>query len=247
MFDINKTIEELKKKTPYFASEAHLQMSFVAVAMEQDEDKEFTFIPEYPIKRNTFNGKVINKKDEIDLVIIDKKGKKTFIEFKHKTYSNQKTKSVKIMYGDLVIKEDHIPTNMGAVDLGGYDCWSDIERLQYYKDNNECDKAYFIFITNDKRYWDGNDSSYVGFSITENDRGSKKRYWEVIDKKTNVTKKIDPNDENEINKYKDSLKKNRIVNTPLETNDYSDQNPWFDTFIEGTNDAEYRILIVDIK
>ena len=151
MFDKNKVKEVLKKLKEdigFFANEAHFQMSFLYKAMQLFGD-DFVFIPEYPINSLLESGKL----DNIDLLIIDSKTKeRTFIEFKHKTANTSKgSLKVKIKDADIEIT----PTKMDAQDLGRFDCWSDIERLESYKNNERSNvsNAFFIFLTNESKYW----------------------------------------------------------------------------------------------
>lgn len=102
------------------------------------------------------------------------------IEFKHKTLNHSKKKfKVDIEYDGMLIKKDHEPTNMGAPELGKYDCWSDIYRLEQHLKNGECDAAFFILITNDPRYFDesvGKGSKYGGFSLYDEKRSGDKEW-----------------------------------------------------------------------
>ena len=221
---VDLVMEWLEKNVPFFASEAQLQMSFVAGAMELDVNRRFIFIPEYAVKRDKFNDEKCDKRDEIDLVIIDTKSqrengdnKKTFIEFKHKTFGcdNHPLFLVPLSFKGFKIG-DYAPTNMGAVDLGSYDCWSDIERLEYYKSKSVCQNAYFIFITNDQRYWDSKATKrthkFCGFSIADGDRKQSGRIWKYTDESKNpVTRTLSENK---------SIGAGRIEHTPLYTKDY---------------------------
>ncbi len=145
---------------------------------------------------------------------------------------------------------------MGAVDLGSYDCWSDIERLQYYKNKQpECDNAFFIFITNDERYWNPNATGRVhkfsGFSIADGDRKQKNREWNYTD----INKgKVDRNVE------KNTIGLGRIDHTPLKTEDYEIDSMGnkikFENFgkpvnysgkINSIDFRQYKKLVLEIK
>lgn len=157
MFDrkhVDEVMESLKKEVRYFVSEAHLQMSFIQYAM-QLHGNDFEFYPEYPIQREG-----TDKRDELDLLILDKASKeKTIIEFKHKT-ANTSNKS-------LIVKTpsgiEFCPTAMNAQDLGRFDCWSDIERIERCVDQKLVTNGFLVFITNDSLYWGKVDSK--GLSV----------------------------------------------------------------------------------
>lgn len=264
--EVNEVMNWLEKNVPFFASEAQLQMSFIAGAMDLFSTKRYIFIPEYTVEREKFNGKKCDKRDEIDLVIVDNKdnGKKTFIEFKHKTfgYEGDVKKGidpfiVPLSYKNRIIDPKFEPTNMGAVDLGSYDCWSDIERLQYYKNmQQECDNAFFIFITNDERYWKSNATGrthkFSGFSIADGDRCQKNRNWEYTDPAKTPVKGTAAE--------KRSIGSERIKHVPLVTNDYDRDSAGniikFEDFGKQVNYSgksnlinfrQYKKLVLEIK
>lgn len=92
------------------------------------------------------------------------------------------------MYYDIVIEngEDFIPielkfktkkingfnySNQAAQDLGRYDFWKDVERIENFKDNthNKMSKGYAVFITNDDAYKNnsGEKCIYKDFAIND--------------------------------------------------------------------------------
>lgn len=144
--EVNGVLNSLCTDVGYFANEAHFQMSFVAKVMEL-HGKRFVLIPEYPINSNLNTGKV----DNIDLLIIDceKNGEKTFIEFKHKTTNTEK-RSLQVTVKNARVQ---ITPKPNSLNLGRFDCWSDIERLESYKASAVISNAFFILITNDSGYW----------------------------------------------------------------------------------------------
>jgi hypothetical protein len=151
MFEISNVKEVLnilRDEIGFFANEAHFQMSFISKAMSLYKNK-FILIPEYPIKSLLETDKL----DNIDLLIIDSETEeKTFIEFKHKT-TNTSKESLKVKVKDAGVEIK--PTKMDAQNLGRFDCWSDIERLESYRldKNSNISNAFFILISNDSKYW----------------------------------------------------------------------------------------------
>lgn len=164
MFEKSNVIEILNKlrdEIGFFVNEAHFQMSFIAKAMSRYKN-EFIFIPEYPI--NSLLEK--DKLDNIDLLIIDSETKeKTFIEFKHKT-TNTSKESLKVKVKDAGVEIK--PTKMDAQNLGRFDCWSDIARLESYKLDKIISNAFFILISNDSKYWEEDGSGKFGNSFAMN-------------------------------------------------------------------------------
>lgn len=161
--NVKEILNILRDKIGFFANEAHFQMSFIVKAMSLYKDK-FILIPEYPI--NSLLEK--DKLDNIDLLIIDSETKeKTFIEFKHKTTNtSKKSLSVEVKDAGVVIT----PTKMDAQDLGRFDCWSDIERLESYKldKNSTISNAFFILISNDSKYWEEDGDGKFGNAFAMN-------------------------------------------------------------------------------
>lgn len=161
--NVTEILNILHDEIGFFTNEAHFQMSFIAKAMSLYKDK-FILIPEYPI--NSLLEK--DKLDNIDLLIIDSETKeRTFIEFKHKTTNTSKESlTVKVKDADVEIK----PTKMDAQDLGRFDCWSDIERLESYRldKNSTISNAFFILISNDSKYWEEDGDGKFGNSFAMN-------------------------------------------------------------------------------
>ena len=215
---VDKIIELLQAKKSLFVSEAHFQMSFIFEAFKQ-YGEEYDFIPEYPI----VNPNDLEKQDEIDLVILDKKTKeKTFIEFKHKTKNN--TKKTLVLETSEGIK--FAPKYHAAQDLGRYDCWHDIERLEIYKRDGESTNGFFIFITNDNSYWESDGGGKYGnaFNMKPTHYNSGIKSW------------INPN----VN----SVSNKRLKAIDIQ-NDYDfDYDPYFTKI--GNRNGEFKILTVEI-
>ena len=168
---VDKVIGELIDQNRFFVSEADFQMSFIFEAYKL-YGKDFDFIPEYSIQ-NSSTGH-----DEIDLVIIEKKNEekkgketseqeKTFIEFKHKTKNDDNNPITIPIHGNPAFQ----PKNHGAQNLGRYDCWHDIERIENYKIQGNTTNGFFVFLTNDDAYWNNNGAGRNGniaFDMTHN-------------------------------------------------------------------------------
>ena len=184
---VNKVIEVLQSKGAFFVSEAHLQMSFILEAYKLYSN-DFEFIPEYSIP---------NKKsghDEIDLVIVDKKtNEKTFIEFKHKTKNDDNNPISLCIYGNPNPNDKFQPKNHGAQNLGRYDCWHDIERIENYKIQENTTNGFFVFLTNDDAYWKQQGTKKFGnaFDMTPKTYKPASKDWVRPVNINSITKKRD--------------------------------------------------------
>lgn len=231
---VEKVITTLQSTVKYFVSEAHLQMSFTLEAYKQFGEF-FDFYPEFPIIGT-------NKRDEIDLVIFDKSSEeKTFIEFKHKTKNiSKQAKKIKPLKVTTINGIEFEPSNMCAQDLGRFDCWSDIERLERHKKSGDATNAFFIFITNEDLYWkkDGTSGYGTNFSMMPGEHNITNKVWESWDDEAQSVS----------DKIKKGIKAER--NRKISTQAYSGNNVFvynpFQNKIKDKKYSEYKCLIVDI-
>ena len=216
-------IEELKKRYPCFASEAHFQMMFTFEA-EKLFAKQFEYYPEWPLE-----------KEHIDLMIVDNNTQeRTFIEFKYKTKNSITEKKVSyILPPDVEVT----PSNMGARPIAKYDCWKDIEGLESFVEKKESINGFFIFLTNDPLYWKEIKESKAygnGFSIEEGDHECKFKEWKQRDGlEIIVGKKRISSIENR--SYKDDKSFKYLGYSKMVTNNKMD-----------LRSGEFKVLIVDI-
>lgn len=176
---INKVLNELKNEldnNKIFISEVDLQFSF-AKKLYELQNKKINIILEYPITtenlyskakpelRNIIKDSLKEKYEKIDLFF---KYEDTyyFIEFKYKSNtmdkSNTKDNSAYVSRYDDVFCNEFCLKMHGADDLGRYSVYGDLERLENIKKFAESKskdlqcKAFIIFITNHKAYWERN-------------------------------------------------------------------------------------------
>jgi hypothetical protein len=146
--NVDSVISQLHQQI--FVSEAHLQLSF-ALLIDQNQ---FDVFPEFPAF-------VDGVQSEFDLLIKDKNtGTYSLVEFKYKTANNSKNPE----YFELVSGQSIALKNHSAIDLGWYDSWKDISRIEkcvsgssYVKGKKgkiSISNGFFILITNDKGYWE---------------------------------------------------------------------------------------------
>lgn len=244
--EVDVVLNGIRDDVGYFANEAHFQMSFVAKVMELYE-KRFILMPEYPIQSKLNPDKI----DNIDLLIIDRENnnEKTFIEFKHKT-TNTKKGSLKVTVKNANIQ---ITPKTGSVNLGRFDCWSDIERLENYRNSPELGitNAFFILITNDSRYWDSDGDGKFGSGFRMNDvrfgghSYKKWKSWSDNRGKPNNPNSLGSVDYSELGAI--SKGRNRVIHIK------SSYDFHWNTFITvqssnpSVNCCEYRRLIVEFS
>lgn len=135
---LNRIVQSLAINRPFFYSEADFQHS---LALELDRQGYIVYL-EYPI-----NGEHID-------IIIEKDGWYYPIELKYKT----KAFSCPGLFGTTCsLKNQH------ARDLGRYDYWKDVRRIEDLKiAHDKIREGYAIILTNDSEYWTEltNDSEY---------------------------------------------------------------------------------------
>lgn len=226
--EIDEIMNKLQESPGFFVNEAHFQMSF---AKELIQLEKYSIYPEYPVEGMPGeDGK--DKRDEIDLCVVDKNNKKkTFIEFKYKTKENKVV--INNDEGTPIILKNHLAQN-----LGRYDCWKDIERLEFHVKKKDADQGFFIFVTNDDAYLTDKklEKSKFGqaFSIKAGNYEAGKKEWP--DKEA-----WNGDDE----KRKKSIGKNRL--DPIEIgNDYVIKYSQFNIAKSGNN-KEFHQMIVEIK
>ena len=146
--NVDNTISRLHQQI--FVSEAHLQLAF-ALSIDQNQ---FDVFPEFPAI-------VDGVQSEFDLLIKDRNtGSYSLVEFKYKTANHTK----KPEYFELLSGQSIPLKNHSAIDLGWYDSWKDISRIEKCilgrsyiagkKGVINISNGFFIMITNDKGYWE---------------------------------------------------------------------------------------------
>ena len=195
--------------------------------------QHYNIYPEYYYTVKNYNDDLVEM--YFDLLVCDSStGDSTIFEFKYKTIEED----IKIHNNiDYKLKEQ------GAVALGSFDIWKDIERMEYCieQDTSKIIKqGFLIFITNDGKYYDaktpmGKDTNYTCF----------KDFYVKADTYYKGNKTIDPNvSENSAGK----IRKKHILRTSVEgqiliTNDYD-----FEYNVFGTkNNSKFRSLVIEIK
>jgi hypothetical protein len=153
---IDKCIKDLKGERPIFHSEADFQHS---LAIKFEKNKSDYGIEKVRLEKRMF---ISDKRDfYIDIVLITNSGKEILVELKYKTKETDK----------IIDKgEEFKLKNHGARDLGGFDFFKDISRIEEFKEKypQRFLLGYVIFLSNDLRYLESarKDSCYVNFCLT---------------------------------------------------------------------------------
>lgn len=107
------------------------------------------------------------------------------IELKYKTKRVKKTLP---RFGESVKEEVEVMKNQGAQDLGMYDFWKDVRRIEIVRKRFKAIKSGLaVFVTNDPAYLKAgrNTSNHILFSMTEGTHG-KEKHW--LDKNSTCCK-----------------------------------------------------------
>lgn len=126
---LNAIVQSMASNRPFFYSEADFQHS-LALALKANGYEVFL---EYPVNR-----------EHID-IIAKKNGKYYPIELKYRTKSFNCSGLCNTM---CILKDQN------ARDIGRYDLWEDVKRIEYLrKGYQEIGEGYAIILTNDLEYW----------------------------------------------------------------------------------------------
>ena len=152
--ELKNKLEELISKRNLFHSEADFQHSFALLLKNNDSIVR--------LEKPFYSNKKI-KKIELD-IFLKNKNENIGIELKYKTRKISNNKEIKIQ------NEKYRLSEQGAQNLGRYDFFKDVERLQQLKDEKKIEKGYVVFLTNDPSYWKGAKKGTLSekFCIKEN-------------------------------------------------------------------------------
>jgi len=133
---INNIMERLSSNRPIFHSESDLQHELALILANESKKKIRLEKPFLNIPLN--NSKSI--KIELDLFLPNEK---VGIELKYKTIKRN------IKFSD----EEFFLKNHAAQNLGRFDFFNDLRRLQMLRKQGIIDSGFVIFLTNDPLYW----------------------------------------------------------------------------------------------
>ena len=201
---VKNVLTKIAYKDHFFVSEAHLQTEFIIAAAELYPENNY--YPEInPEKEKTIH---------FDL-LIKTKHQKVLIEFKYIT--REYSEDVDGMH--LLVKS-HM-----SLYKRRYDCWKDIERIEYYSKNknSDIDYGYFILLTNAPSIWNESkrDCLDKDFHINAGEHIAKIKKWDILPKGI----------------------KDRIDSIEI-TNNYTFQ--YNDFYNSNKQNGEFKSLIVEI-
>ena len=172
LLELVKTdVESFLNQKQFFCNECHLQMEFAAY-LRQSENYCKVHL-EYFVPSTTVQPQSLY----IDIVV-EKEGEFLPIELKYKTSPLNKgiDRFGEVLQGVDVLK------NHGARDLGAYDFWRDVNRIEcLVKRFSNVKNGIALFLTNDQGYWmlpkDGTNPNYANFSMKDG-KHSQKKNWQ---------------------------------------------------------------------
>ena len=183
--DITHFFDSKKKSSDVFCNECDLQLQLARYlsCSSRGYDKihlEY-FIPSRAVEQQ-MKDKLLSVSDYkpqnlyIDIVV-EKDGEFLPIELKYKTVPLNKDISC---FGETVNGENLLK-NHGARDLGAYDFWRDVSRIEcLIKRFNNVKSGIALFVTNDQGYWTlpkmGTNPNYANFSMKDAVHNQKKTW-----------------------------------------------------------------------
>lgn len=183
--DITHFFDSKKKSSDVFCNECDLQLQLARYlsCSSRGYDKIYLeyFIPSRAVEQQ-MTDKLLSVSDYkpqnlyIDIVV-EKDGEFLPIELKYKTMP---INAEVYRFGEKLEKVE-ILKNHGARDLGAYDFWRDVSRIEcLIKRFNNVKNGIALFVTNDKGYWTlpkvGTNPNYANFSMKDGVRNQKKTW-----------------------------------------------------------------------
>lgn len=167
---VKADVEAFLNQKQFFCNECHLQMELAAYLRQNKNyckvHLEY-FVPNAIVQRQNLY---------IDIVV-EKDGEFLPIELKYKTAPLNKEidRFGEVLQGVDVLK------NHGARDLGAYDFWRDVNRIEnLVKRFSNVKNGIALFLTNDQGYWtlpkDGTNPNYANFSMKDGKHGKEKNW-----------------------------------------------------------------------
>ena len=180
--DIAHFFESKKKSSDVFCNECDLQLQLARYLFCSYKIHLEYFIP-YSAVEAQMKSKLLSEHDYkpqnlyIDIVV-EKDGEFLPIELKYKTMP---INAEVYRFGEKLEKVEIIK-NHGARDLGAYDFWRDVSRIEcLIKRFNNVKNGIALFVTNDQGYWTlpkmGTNPNYANFSMKDGVH-SREKTWQ---------------------------------------------------------------------
>ena len=184
---VKADVEAFLNQEQFFCNECHLQME-LAACLRQSKNNYCNvhleyFVPGTEVQKQIYESLVLSKATNkpqnlyIDIVV-EKKGEFLPIELKYKTAPLKKDID---RFGEVLLGVD-VLKNHGARDLGAYDFWRDVNRIEcLVKRFSNVKNGIVLFLTNDQGYWmlpkDGTNPNYANFSMKDG-KHSQEKNWQ---------------------------------------------------------------------
>ena len=168
---VKADVEAFLNQEQFFCNECHLQMELAAYLRQSGNYSKVHleyFVPSAIVQPQNLY---------IDIVV-EKKGEFLPIELKYKTAPLKKDID---RFGEVLEGVD-VLKNHGARDLGAYDFWRDVNRIEcLMKCFGNVKNGIALFLTNDQGYWtlpkDGTNPNYANFSMKDG-KHSQEKHWQ---------------------------------------------------------------------
>lgn len=168
---VKADVEAFLNQEQFFCNECHLQMELAAYLRQCGNYSKVHleyFVPSAIVQPQNLY---------IDIVV-EKDGEFLPIELKYKTAPLKKNLDC---FGEVLQGVD-VLKNHGARDLGAYDFWRDVSRIEcLMKRFGNVKNGIALFLTNDQGYWklpkDGTNPNYANFSMKDG-KHSQVKNWQ---------------------------------------------------------------------
>ena len=169
---VKANVEAFLNQKQFFYNECHLQMELAAYLRQSGNYCNVHLEYFVPLSIN-----VQPQNLYIDIVV-EKDGEYLPIELKYKTAPLKKNLD---RFGEVLQGVD-VLKNHGARDLGAYDFWRDVNRIEcLVKRFSNVKNGIALFLTNDQGYWtlpkDGTNPNYANFSMKDG-KHSQEKNWQ---------------------------------------------------------------------
>ena len=186
---VKADVEVFLNQEQFFCNECHLQMELAAYLRQSKNNYcnvhlEY-FVPGTEVQKQINESLVPSKTTDkpqnlyIDIVV-EKNGEFLPIELKYKTVPLSENIA---RFGETIPNVD-VLKNHGARDLGAYDFWRDVNRIEcLMKRFCNVKNGIALFLTNDQGYWNlpnpATNPNYANFSIKEKEgKHCKEKTWQ---------------------------------------------------------------------
>lgn len=170
-----------------FFNERDLQMHLAIYLKKSSKKYDDVEVEYYVPVFNRNKQKILEKynwNSEIRLdIVVEKNGEFLPVELKYKTRKAKESTCLKRFNQE--VKDIDILKDQSAQDLGCYDFWKDVRRIEVIKENYEDNvkNGIAIFLTNDSFYWKEyikEDTAYYNFRLSKDNNTTNKSWTKDV-------------------------------------------------------------------